>query len=500
VAPYRSSSGAVDLSLILGCAIVADAIILKLIPPRKQVARFVCMSVFFAVDTALVVALIGSPLNPVYRPQDLPREFWLQILACFWWGLAARELISFLALLTSLRRAAMENELLFDVIAGTIYVCAALAMMGFVFRWPLQGLLATSGIIAIVLGLALQSTLSDVFSGISLTIAKPYRLGDEILLEGGVEGEVIQVNWRSTHLRNGANDVVVIPNSAIAKMRIQNHSTGSKRYSGSLTVTVDTRNEPEFTMEILKQAAMTCPAVLEHPPCTVASIELKGDRITYEICYSTSLFTSAGDARSQLIAQLYKRARPATTPRLSAAWMAPRDALISSPIFLFPENEVLDHLPLLEPLTPSEKADLSAKITKRHFQAGEKLLAQDEKTESVHFIYSGVIQLTRQVQDGRILKVLRLGPGDTYGEISLLTGAHSSGTFAALTSGLLLESKSEDLKPILEARPELIESLSHTVAKMQQFVTMFDRSAIQQAVIEPHDLLWRIRNFFRLNV
>jgi Mechanosensitive ion channel/Cyclic nucleotide-binding domain len=479
-----------DLSLIFGCAIVADVVILKLIPQRRPVARFVCMSVFFAIDTVLIVALIGSPLNPVYRPQDLPREFWLQILACWWWGLAARELISFLTLLTTLRRAAMENKLLFDVIAGTIYVCAALAMMGFVFRWPLQGLLATSGIIAIVLGLALQSTLSDVFSGISLTIEKPYRPGDEILLEGGVEGEVIQVNWRSTHLRNAANDVVVIPNSAIAKMRIQNHSAGSKRYSGSLTVAVDARNEPEFTMEILKQTGMTCPAILEQPPCTVAPTEIKGDWITYEICFSTSLFTVAGEARSQLIAQLYKRGRPAAT----------QGAVISSPIYLFPENEVLDHLPLLDALTPSEKADLNAKITRRHFQAGEQLLAQGEKTESVHFVYSGVIQVTRQVQDGRILKVRRFGPGDTYGEISLLTGAPSSGAFAAVTSGLLLESKSEDLKPILEARPELIESLSHTVAKLQQLVTMFDQSAIQPAVIEPHDLLWRIRDFFRLNV
>jgi CRP-like cAMP-binding protein len=282
--------------------------------------------------------------------------------------------------------------------------------------------------------------------------------------------------------------VVVIPNSAIAKMRIQNHTAGSKRYSGSLTVTVDARNDPDFTMEILKQAAMTCPAVLEHPPCTVAPTELKGDRITYEICFSASLFTVAGDARSQLIAQLYKRARPVATQRESA------------PIFLFPENEVLDHLPLLEPLTPSEKADLNAKISRRPFKRGEQLLAQGEKTESVHFIYSGVIQVTRQVPDGRILNLGRLGPGDTYGEISLLTGADSDGTFVALTSGLLLESKAEDVKPILAARPVLIESLSHTVAKMQQLITRFDQSAIQPAAIEPHDLLWRIKNFFRLNV
>jgi small-conductance mechanosensitive channel len=300
--PYQCP---VDLSLFLGCAIVADAIVSKFFPRSRRIARFLCMSGFFAVETALIVTLVGSPMSPVDRTQDVPGEFWLQILACCWWTLAARELISFLALLTVLRRAAIENRLLFDVIAGAIYVCSALAIMGLVFRWPLQGLLATSGIIAIVLGLALQSTLSGVFSGISLSIEKPYRPGDEILLEGGVEGEVIQVNWRSTHLRNCANDMVVIPNSAIAKMRIQNHSIGSKRYSGSLTVTVDARNEPEFTMKILKQAAMTCPAVLEHPPCTVAPTELQDDRISYEISYSTPLFTSAGDARAQLIVELY---------------------------------------------------------------------------------------------------------------------------------------------------------------------------------------------------
>jgi small-conductance mechanosensitive channel len=82
-------------------------------------------------------------------------------------------------LLTKLQKATAENMLLFDVIAASIYVCSALAMMGFVFGWTLQGLLATSGILAIVLGLALQSTLSDLFSGISLSIEKPYELGDD---------------------------------------------------------------------------------------------------------------------------------------------------------------------------------------------------------------------------------------------------------------------------------------------------------------------------------
>jgi hypothetical protein len=257
----------------------------------------------------------------------------------------------------ALRGLAVDNELLSDILTACIYVSSALAMMAIVFSLPLQGLLATSGIVAIVLGLALQSTLSDVFSGISLSIEKSYRLGDEILLEGGVEGEVIAMNWRSTHLKNGANDAVIVPNSAIAKMRIQNHSAGSKRYNGGLTIVVDSRNDPQLTLDILKHSAMTCPAILEHPEPSAAATEFKGDRITYDVSFSTSSFVSAAEARSQLIGQLYKRARPV---------VGGQRPTIDEAVIFFPENELCDHLPLLEPLNDAERQEnLGSRLNKQ---------------------------------------------------------------------------------------------------------------------------------------
>ncbi len=237
--------------------------------------------------------------------KDLPREFWLQVLACCWWALAARELIGILAFPATLRKTATENKILSDIIAACIYVCSGLAMMGFVFGLPLQGIVATSGVLAIVLGLALQDTLGDVFSGLSLSVENPYDVEDAILVEGGVEGEVIQINWRSTHLRNNQNDVVIVPHGSMAKMRIINHSALSRRYNGS--VIVAGRNEPEFAAELLKQSAMTCPVILEEPVPSVAAIGFKSDRVSYEISFSTSSIASAGEARSQIISQLYKR-------------------------------------------------------------------------------------------------------------------------------------------------------------------------------------------------
>jgi hypothetical protein len=66
------------------------------------------------------------------------REFWLQILICCWWALTARVLINFLALPMAIRKTAIEYKLLSDIIAATIYVCSALAMMGFVFGLSLH--------------------------------------------------------------------------------------------------------------------------------------------------------------------------------------------------------------------------------------------------------------------------------------------------------------------------------------------------------------------------
>jgi CRP-like cAMP-binding protein len=273
----------------------------------------------------------------------------------------------------------------------------------------------------------------------------------------------------------------------MAKMRIQNHTAVMARYDGNLSVVVDSHNEPELALQILKQAAMACPTILEEPAPSVAAIDVKDDRIAYNIYFSTSSFASAEEARSQIIAQLWRRARPGH--HLSDA----------GPIFFFGEEELLDRLSLFEPLSAEEKKQLRAKVVRRHFKAGEQLLMQGVKAESVQFVFYGVIQITHQVQDARELKLGRLGPGDSFGKISLLTGMAAEATFTALSSGMLLGLRSADLKPILELRPELVESLSHLVARQQHLLDVRGEAAIQRVVAEQTDLLSRIRTFFHLN-
>jgi len=79
--------------------------------------------------------------------------------------------------------------------AASLYLAAAFAVLNSVLELPVAGLLATSGIIAVVNGRALQSALADVFAGIAVGLEAPFRVGDRIRLDEQFECVVIEANW-----------------------------------------------------------------------------------------------------------------------------------------------------------------------------------------------------------------------------------------------------------------------------------------------------------------
>jgi small-conductance mechanosensitive channel len=94
----------------------------------------------------------------------------------------------------------------------------------------LAPVLTALGVGSLAVALALQDTLTNFFSGISLVADKPVRPGDFIRLEGtGAEGYVETLGWRSTHLRALDGFVVVIPNATLAKGVITNFGTTNPR-------------------------------------------------------------------------------------------------------------------------------------------------------------------------------------------------------------------------------------------------------------------------------
>ncbi len=83
-------------------------------------------------------------------------------------------------------------------------------------------LLASLGVGSVAIALAAQETLSNLFSGFYILLDKPFKVGDIIKIEEGLEGFVTKIGWRSTHIRLYANNIAVIPNAKIASSMITN--------------------------------------------------------------------------------------------------------------------------------------------------------------------------------------------------------------------------------------------------------------------------------------
>ena len=137
----------------------------------------------------LITALFPRAGNPIGQylfaetgnGLRLPRE----AFGIIWWVLGAWLIKSLLDLV--LRRTIFPDNdepharrLFADLAAMLIYVLAFFGMLGSVFHQPISTFLATSGVLAIILGLALQNTLGDVLAGLAINIERPFGAGDWI--------------------------------------------------------------------------------------------------------------------------------------------------------------------------------------------------------------------------------------------------------------------------------------------------------------------------------
>ena len=171
-----------------------------------------------ALLTATLLPLVGSTVAPQYAPGLTPAALLSEkLFVAVWWVLVARTAIFSGRIAMRIDRRPHAARLASDLAAAAVYLGAWLAIVDVAFGVSVTGLVATSGIIAIVLGLALQSTLGDLFSGIAIGIDRPFGIGDLIWIEGGIEGRVVETNWRSTRIMTAASDVATIPNSVVAK-------------------------------------------------------------------------------------------------------------------------------------------------------------------------------------------------------------------------------------------------------------------------------------------
>ncbi len=418
----------------------------------------------------LTFVLVKADIVP-YQPLRLTGSPFLDVvhgaLKVAWWLWTAWFLVSVLRAFVIVEHRPREGKLLQDLLAGLIYLVAVFAIIAYVLDLPIQGLLATSGVVAIILGLALQSTLGDVFSGIVLSFSRPYRPGDWINIEGGTDGRVIEMNWRATHVLTGRRDLAIVPNSTIAKSKIVNVSSPSGIHGVTVTIQLEAKTPPATGAEILDHAILNCRLILATPAPSVTIKSINATFTEFEITFFVEELASATRAQNQLFDMIFRHLASAGID-LATVENQPERAIRDQapPKSTTGPERLLELVAIFANLTSDERKSIAAKLEPKSYDKGETLVEPGTVLHSLFIVGTGVLSFTREESEGEI-ELIRIGPGDHFGEIGMLTGAPATAKISALIPSTVYELTKDDLSPIVEARPEVSQGLCRALAQRQ---------------------------------
>src|SRR5437867_6709409 len=143
-----------------------------------------------------------------------------------------------------------------EVVAGIIFLIVLLVILsyGYHAEAQLKGLLAGSGVIAIIVGFAGQNLFAGIIGGISIQINRPYKVGDWLQV-GERFAEVMEINWRSTRLRTNDNIYLDIPNNVMVGHTIVNLHYPTEVHAMRIRVGIDYSVPPNRVKDVLGRAA-----------------------------------------------------------------------------------------------------------------------------------------------------------------------------------------------------------------------------------------------------
>ena len=426
----------------------------------------------------------GTQLDPVRVLRIL------LFVACLPMIIFAVRLVDLLAFDVASRRKRVQAPLLLrELVQAVLYAVLLAWAVSAIFEKNVTAVLATGTVVAAILGLALQETLGNLFSGIALHLDDTFSPGD-VIRSGDTIGVVEAVRWRGTRLRTFNNNLVIVPNSMLARDRLEVFPRANLN-ARVLQVQIDYHVPPATVLEILVQAASNVDGVTHDIPAFARVGGFGDSAVSYEIKYHMHDYSQ----RDRIDADIRK-----------AVWYALQRNGISIPFpirsvhrYVAPEPvhqpgraEILDRLSRVDVLSPlSREAQRSiAEAARVHvFSRGETIITHGAAGDSMFIVHEGAVSV--RVDNA---EVAALKAGDFFGEMALLTGERRAADVIAATDVVVVEIAKDALAPVLQNHPELAAVISAKVAERRGSLDS-RRVTVQE---EQESVLSRIRAYFRL--
>ena len=128
----------------------------------------------------------------------------------------------------------------------------------------LSGLAVIFGMLSVGIGFGLQNITSNFVSGIILLLERPIKIGDRVMV-GGTEGDVLDINIRSTTISSLNNVSIIVPNSDFISSKVINWSHGDPKVRITIDVGVSYGSDLDLVLHTLREVADEHPKVLKRP-------------------------------------------------------------------------------------------------------------------------------------------------------------------------------------------------------------------------------------------
>ena len=182
------------------------------------------------------------------------------------------------------------------------------------YNYSIKTILTALGIGGLAVALALQDTLSNLFAGFYVAVARQIRLGDYIKLNTGEEGYISDIGWRSTTIRSLNSNMIIVPNAKLAQAIVTNYYLPEKRMSASFQVGVSYRSDPDqvekVLLEIALQGTADIPGMLAEPAPSVSFDPGFGESsLGFTVNFTVAEFANQFDVRNELKRRILRRFR-----------------------------------------------------------------------------------------------------------------------------------------------------------------------------------------------
>ena len=405
-------------------------------------------------------------------------------------------------------------QLLRDVARYVILILAVTVILNGIWGQDVAPVISALGIGGIVLGLALQETLSNFFSGLAILAERPFSIGDWVMVGQGIEGRVEHVTWRAVKLLTSDNEYVIYPNSVVAKEKIVNYSLPSPVQARRFTIGTSYNDAPDRVKAVIHDVLRGVGEVLADPPAVILTTAYADFAINYEVKYFIADFARRRAIEDQIQSRLWyafgragieipfpirvvhhRGLAPLTGGGPEAAPVVPN------------ENDLLRatlaRVPLFADLAPEELSALAGAVQLEHYGAGERVIAQGESGESLYAIVDGRARVSLKPASGEERELAILGAGDVFGEMSLLTGEPRSASVTSRGNLKVVSVSKAALEPLLKANGTLAGRFAELAVLRREGLTRAEATTAadekkSRIAAAATGVLARIRTFFGL--